>query len=147
MRIAIGADHGGYEIKKELVRYLNKKGESVEDLGADNSDSCDYPEYAYKVARAVGAGSADMGILICKSGIGMSIAANKVPGVRAALVLNKEMASSAREHNDANVLSLASNYTDAAAAKEFADIFLSTKPLSGRHAKRVKQIEDIEKKY
>ena len=147
MRIAIGADHGGYDIKKDLADYLEGSGHIVEDFGTDPPDPCDYPQFGYKVALAVASKSADKGILICKSGIGMSIAANKVPGVRAALVLNNEMALSAREHNDANVISLASNFTDAKEARRLIDVFLRTKALAGRHKRRVKQIEKIEKQY
>ncbi|MFC1621349.1 ribose 5-phosphate isomerase B [Candidatus Omnitrophota bacterium] len=140
MKIAIGADHGGFNLKQGLVKFLRKKGHSVKDFGTFSEESCDYPIYGYKVARSVGRGRFPKGILICTTGIGMSMVANKVKGVRAALCDRVDIARLSREHNDANVLVLASKVTSLSKAKKIADVWFSTCALSGRHRRRVRQI-------
>jgi ribose 5-phosphate isomerase B len=145
-RIAIGSDHGGYELKNKVVKFLTDEGYQVEDLGTHSKESCDYPLIGFEVARRVGDGKADRGILICKTGIGMSIIANKVHGVRAVACYDKDMARVSREHNDCNVLVLGANYTNYNAAKTILKIWLNTQHLGERHARRVKQIKDIELK-
>jgi len=144
MRIAIGADHGGYDLKGKIIKYLKSKGHELEDFGCYTSESCDYPRYGFLVAEAVGKRRFPRGILICKSGIGMSIVANKVRGVRAALVTDIEGARSSREHNDANVIVFASKMMNIYKAKKILDVWLSTRRLGGRHLRRVKQISDLE---
>lgn len=146
MKIVIGSDHGGYELKGKLVAFLNKTGHAVEDLGTHSKDSCDYPLIGFEVAKAVSDKRAERGILICRTGIGMAIIANKLPGIRAGAVYNAEMAKSSREHNDCNVLVLAADYTDEAAAGDILKVWLDTKSLGDRHARRVEQIKKLESK-
>ena len=146
MKIAIGSDHGGYELKNKLIEYLGSEKYSVEDLGAHSKGSCDYPLIGFDVARAVGEGRADRGILICTTGVGMAIIANKVHGVRAAASYDKEMAKSSREHNDCNVIVFAAGYSDFRQAKEMLKIWLTTAHAGERHERRVRQIKDIESK-
>ena len=146
MRIAIGADHGGFRLKQALVKYIKEKGHTVVDVGCFSEDSCDYPKYSYAVAELVGSKKVDRGIAICKSGIGNSIVANKVKGVRAALCFSVVHARSSREHNDANILILGTLYVKENAAKRILSVWLQTKALGGRHARRVKQIRRIESK-
>ncbi len=145
-RIAIGADHGGYELKERVKTLLKKEGYPVTDVGTDSPEPVDYPEYGYEAARMVSSGKASRGVVICKSGIGMSIIANKLPGVRAGLCNSVEDALSSRQHNDANVLVLAANKTSYAKAAEITKTWLETKALGGRHKRRVRQILKIEKK-
>ncbi|MDP8229826.1 MAG: ribose 5-phosphate isomerase B [Candidatus Gorgyraea atricola] len=140
MKIAIGADHGGFNLKQGLVKFLKKKGHSVKDFGTFSKESCDYPIYGYKVARVVGRARFPKGILICTTGIGMSMVANKVKGVRAALCDRTDIARLSREHNDANVLVLASKVTAPSKAKRIAAVWLSTRALGGRHQRRVRKI-------
>ncbi len=144
MKIAIGADHGGYELKVKITEYLKEKGYDVEDFGTHSKESCDYPLIGFEVANAVSEGKAERGILVCKTGVGMAIIANKIHNVRAVACYDKEMAASSREHNDCNVLVLASNYTNLKAAKDIIDIWLKTRHAGERHARRVKQIKEIE---
>lgn len=146
MKIAIGSDHAGFELKQVLVKHLQQQGHQVEDVGAYNNQASDYPIYGEKVAKAVSEHQADRGIVVCGNGIGMSIVANKFPGVRAALVFTEKMAKDTRDHNDSNVLSLAGRDLPEATNLSLADIWLST-PFSGvdRHARRVHEIESIEK--
>ncbi|MFA5335535.1 MAG: ribose 5-phosphate isomerase B [Candidatus Omnitrophota bacterium] len=144
MRIAIGADHGGFALKTKIVKYLKSKGHEVKDLGCYSAESCDYPKYGYAVAAAVGKKRFPRGVLICKSGIGMSIVANKVRGVRAALVFDIEAARSSREHNDANIIVFSARNTNVFKAKKILDVWLSTRRAGGRHLRRVKQISDME---
>lgn len=144
MRIAIGADHGGFGLKGKIIKYLKSKGYELKDFGCYTAESCDYPKYGFSVAEAVGKKKFPRGILICKSGIGMSIIANKVRGVRAALVSDVESARSSREHNDANVIVFGSKMINIYKAKRILDIWLSTRRLGGRHLRRVKQISDLE---
>lgn len=140
--IAIGCDHGGYELKNELIAHLEKRGFEIKDYGTYSEASCDYPEYAKQVAKAVASGEADKGILICGTGIGMSITANKVPGVRAALCGDCFSAEATRSHNDANVLCMGARVTGPGLALKIADIFLDT-PFSEdeRHIRRISKIE------
>ena len=146
MKIAIGCDHGGYELKKELIKFLKEEKYAAVDMGTHSKESCDYPMIGFEVAKAVADGKADKGILICKTGVGMAIIANKVHGIRAAACYDKDMARSSREHNDCNMLVLAANYTDISKAKEIVKIWLKTEHAGDRHERRVKQIKDIESK-
>ncbi|MDD3906178.1 MAG: ribose 5-phosphate isomerase B [Candidatus Omnitrophica bacterium] len=145
-KIAIGSDHGGYELKEKIIKFLTDKKYEVKDMGTHSKDSCDYPMIGFEVAKAVSAGKAERGVLICKTGVGMAIIANKVHGVRAAACYDKAMAKSSREHNDCNVLVLAASYTNAAKAKEILKIWLTTEAAGDRHERRVKQIKEIEAK-
>lgn len=147
MKIAIGSDHGGYILKQDLIEYLKKKGHNILDVGCFCPDSCDYPEYGKRVAELVGRKAADRGILICKSGIGLSMVANKIKGVRAASCYNISQAKSSREHNEANVLSLGALYTNRQMAKRIVSVWLKTKPAGGRHSRRIKQISRIERRH
>jgi RpiB/LacA/LacB family sugar-phosphate isomerase len=139
--VAIGADHAGYELKKALQQHLEDRGVTVADLGAASAESSDYPDYAQAVAERVASGKAEVGVLICTTGVGMSIAANKVPGVRAALVGNEETAALARQHNHANVLCLAGKTTSPEEAKKIVDAFLRAQCEGGRHERRVNKME------
>lgn len=143
LRIAIGSDHGGFEQKESLRAWLVARGHVVEDCGCDSADSVDYPDYAAAVAHAVADGRADFGVLVCGTGIGMAIAANKVPGVRAANAVSAEFARLSREHNDANVLTLSGRFVDAADNEAILDAFLSTPFAGGRHARRVEKIDAL----
>ncbi len=147
MKIAIGADHRGYKLKRVLVEFLRGKGHDVTEYGAQSEESYDYPDAAIPVGEAVSSGKADRGILICMTGIGMSIAANKVKGVRAALVTSEEFAELSRRHNNANVICLQGGYVDPEDAKKFVEIFLKTDFEGGRHARRVKKITDYESSH
>jgi ribose 5-phosphate isomerase B len=145
-KVVIGSDHAGYEMKERIKKELGSEYEFV-DLGTNNGDSVDYPVYAEKVARQVAVSPDAKGIVVCGSGIGVSIAANKVNGIRAALCYNKKSAELSRQHNDANVLATAGREETVDDPVEIARVFLST-PFSGepRHAKRVQQMMDIEKR-
>lgn len=145
LRIAVGADHGGYEQKEALKRWLEEKGHAVTDFGTDSAESVDYPDYAEPVARAVVSGIADFGILVCGTGIGMQMAANKVKGVRAANVVSPDFAKLSREHNDANVLTLSGRFVSLETNESIVDAFLSTGFSGGRHERRVAKIMAIEK--
>ncbi len=145
MKIAIGSDHGGFKLKESLIPYLKKRGHNVIDAGCFSEDSCDYPKYSREVAILVSKGIVKRGITICKSGIGNSIMANKVKGIRAALCYSMAQVKSSRQHNDANVLSLGALYTPEALAKKMVFAWHKTKALGGRHARRVKQISRFEK--
>lgn len=138
MKIAIGSDHGGYKLKEEIKKYLKV---SYKDFGCDSEESCDYPDYGFPVSKAVAKGEYDRGILVCKTGIGMSIVANKVKGIRAALCHTPEIAKKSREHNDANILVLAAELVDLAIAKKIIDIWLNTEFSGGRHKRRIDKIE------
>jgi ribose 5-phosphate isomerase B len=143
--IAMGSDHGGVELKDFLAGVLRSKNIDVQDLGTHGSESVDYPDFGQLVSQQVSKGDADRGILICTTGIGMSILANKYPNVRAALVQNREAARSSREHNDANVLVLAGATTDAALAREILEIWINTPFAGGRHQRRLDKISEIER--
>lgn len=147
MKVAIGCDHRGYKLKETLKRYLNKNGYLVHDFGTHGEKSCDYPNYCLKVALAVAKRKADYGILICLTGIGSSIAANKVPGIRAALCHTIKSAVFSRAHNDANLLVLGSGWVNKDKAKEIVKKWLATDFSGGRHKRRVGQISQIEKRF
>jgi len=145
-KIAIGADHKGFKLKEEIKKKLSSEGHQVTDLGGFSEDSVDYPEFACKVGKTVSEGKVDFGIAICWSGTGMTIAANKVRGVRAALCINADMARLAREHNDANVLTLGSRYITPDIAELIVQTWLGTEFAGGRHERRVEKIKQIEEK-
>ena len=145
MKVAIGADHAGYELKEKVKKYLEKKGIETEDVGTFSKDSVDYPDYAFQVASQVSDKKVDFGVLVCKSGIGMSIAANKFKNVRAALCFSPEMAKLARSHNDANVLSLSQEFTKVDDAYKIIDTWLATNFEGGRHERRVEKIKKRER--
>jgi len=142
VKIAIASDHAGYSLKQDLIAYLKELGHEVIDLGTNSEDSVDYPDFAKKMAEEITAKSGDRGILICGTGIGMSIAANKYNGVRAALCLFPEMAELSRKHNNANVLVLAGRLMGTELARWVVKKFLETDFEGGRHARRVKKIEE-----
>ena len=144
MRISIASDHAGYEQKQALVDHLTEQGHDVIDRGPDTDARVDYPDYAALVARDVAGGAAERGVLVCGTGIGMAVAANKVRGIRAANVTSPVFASLAREHNDANVVAVSGRFVDLATNREIVDAFLSTGFGGGRHAGRVEKIAALE---
>lgn len=144
MKITIASDHAGFGLKSRILRYLTEKNLETSDLGPDGRDSVDYPDFAVKVAMSVSAGRSDLGILICGTGIGMSIAANKVPGIRAALCHNVATAEASRRHNDANVLVLGERVLDEATALQIVETWLQSEFDAGRHQKRIEKILAIE---
>jgi ribose 5-phosphate isomerase B len=145
--IVIGSDHGGLNLKSALKSYLGRRGFTVSDAGTDTDASVDYPDFGQKVAELVVNGAAELGILICGTGIGMSIAANKVPGIRAALVTDVFMARMAREHNNANILVLGGRVLDEQKACDLVGAWLDAAFEGGRHQGRLDKISEIEKKY
>ncbi len=145
MKIAIGADHAGFALKERLRERLASEGHEVVDFGTNSAESCDYPDFAQAVAREVGQGRTDRGILVCSTGIGMAMAANKVAGVRAAPAESEDEVRLTREHNDANVLTLGAKYLDETRAGALVEIFLSTEFSGGRHARRVAKIAQLER--
>lgn len=147
MKIAIGSDHGGYGLKELIRKHLQEKGFDIKDFGTDSTASVDYPDFAKAVGEAVVAGEFQRGILICGTGIGISIAANKIPGVRCALVGDCFSAKATRQHNDTNILALGERVVGPGLALEIVDIWLSAEFEGGRHQGRVDKIADIEKKY
>jgi len=145
MRVAVGADHGGFRLKEELVQLLKEEGHDVDDVGTHSEDSVDYPDFAEAVSRLVSEGAAEVGLLVCGTGIGQSIVANKVAGVRAAVIHDVTTAHLAREHNDANVICLGARITGAEVAKEALQVFLSTSfDADGRHGRRVGKINALD---
>jgi len=144
MKIGIGADHRGFFLKEELKKFLEKNNFEVKDFGTFSNEAFDYPDVAFPLGEAVKKRKIAKGILICGSGLGMSIAANKIKGIRAALCLNKEMAKMARNHNDANILVLAANFTTLRKAKEIVKTFLKEKFEGGRHLRRINKIKKYE---
>ncbi|SDW45575.1 ribose-5-phosphate isomerase [Marinococcus luteus] len=144
MKVALGADHGGYELKEEIKSVLDEAGVEYEDLGCDCSDSVDYPDYAVPVAEKVTAGEVDRGILVCGTGIGMSIAANKVNGIRCALVHDVFSAKMTRAHNDSNVLAMGARVVGSGLAGEIVKAWISTEHEGGRHADRIQKVAAIE---
>lgn len=144
MKIAVGADHGGFERKESIVRTLRKLGHTVADMGCAFDESCDYPDYAAKVGEAVSRGRAERGVLVCGTGIGMSIAANKFPRVRAAVVWNVKTATLASEHNKANVLCLSGRFIKSALIPKMLRAWLTTPFGGSRHERRVKKISKLE---
>ncbi len=146
MKIAIGSDHGGFSVKEIAKPHLEKLGYEVIDFGTNTPDSCHYPIYAEKVARAVASGEVDKGILICGTGIGMSIAANKIPGIRAAAVSDCFTAKATRQHNDSNILCLGERTVGPGLALLLMETFLTTEFEGGRHQTRVDMISALENK-
>ncbi len=147
MKIALGNDHRGNKTKEEIKNFLLASGHEVKDYGCSSEESCDYPDYARLVAEGVARGNYDCGILFCATGIGMSIAANKIPGIRAALCLNKKMARFSREHNNANILCLSADILSLKRIKGIVEVWLMTEFAGGRHERRVNRISEIEKDY
>jgi len=146
-RIIIGSDHAGFTLKETLKNYLIKKGMKVEDVGTYSIDSCDYPDFALKVAKAVSENKYKRGILICKTGIGNSIVANRFKGVRAALCYNLKAVRLSRQHNDSNILVLGAEFVKAPLAKRMVLLWLNTAFLKGRHKRRLNKIKAIEECY
>ena len=144
--IAIGSDHGGYLLKEEIKKHLKEKGYEFKDFGTDSTASCYYPVYAEKVCRAVQSGECEKGILICGTGIGMSMCANKCKGIRAAVCGDHFSAEFTRKHNNANVLCLGARVIGAGVAMQLVDIFLTTEYEGGRHEKRVEMMMQLENK-
>ncbi len=147
MKIALGSDHGGYKLKNEIISYLKDNGYEIKDFGTYSTESCDYPDFAEKVAEAVVAKEFDFGILVCGTGIGISISANKIPGVRAALCSDTFSAHATREHNDANILALGERVVGPGLAIDIVKTFLTSEFQGERHQKRIDKISLIEKKY
>ena len=145
MKIAIGNDHGGLAYKIRLVEHLEKLGHEVINVGTDTLDSCHYPLFAFEVGELVASKKADLGVLICTSGQGVCMAANKVKGIRCGLAFNDEVSALMVEHNDANVIGFGAKFTTFDEAKERLDTFLTTEFAGGRHATRVQMIKDLEK--
>jgi ribose 5-phosphate isomerase B len=140
LKIALGADHAGYLLKEAVKEFLSEKEIEFKDFGTFKMDSCDYPEYAFKAGQAVIAGEADLGILVCGTGIGMSISANKIKGIRAAVVHNEQTAQLSRLHNDANILCLGARILENDTAVKIIETWLNTSFEGGRHQKRLNLI-------
>lgn len=145
--IAIGSDHAGYGLKTEIIDYLKAKEFQIKDLGTYNDSSVDYPDFGLAVAEAVVSGECEKGIIICGTGLGISISANKVPGIRAALCTDSYMARMSREHNDANILALGARVVGSGLAMDIIDTWLNSEFLGGKHEARINKISGIEKKY
>ena len=139
-KIAIGADHAGFKLKERLKKWLEKNGHTVRDFGTTSEDSADYPDFAHPVAEAVQSKAFDLGLLVCGSGNGVAMTANKHEGVRAAICWNEELAALARQHNDANVLCFGARFTAPEDAERILDRFLNSSFEGGRHARRVGKI-------
>jgi ribose 5-phosphate isomerase B len=146
MKVAIGCDHAGVGMKKEIIPVLEELNIELEDFGTSDEESCDYPDYGERVSEVVSNGSVDRGILLCGTGIGMSIVANKFPGVRAALCCEDYSAKMSRLHNDANILVLPGRIIDSGTAKEIVEIWFQTEFEGGRHQRRLDKIKEIESK-
>ena len=144
MKISLGADHGAYELKEAVKKHLDEKGIEYVDFGCFSKESVDYPKYAFVAANAVAKGECDFGILCCTTGIGVSITANKIKGIRAAVCTNEMLAEMTRKHNDANVICLGQKVVSEELALRMIDIFLSTGFDGGRHSRRLDLITDIE---
>ena len=142
--IALGSDHGGYALKQHVMAYLTEKGIPYRDFGCDSTDSCDYPDFGAAAARAVAEGSCDRGIVICTTGIGISITANKVKGVRCAHCADCLQAEMTRRHNDANMMAIGAGFTGPNMAERMVEVFLSTEFEGGRHARRVEKMMALE---
>ena len=148
MKIGIGCDHGGFDLKEEILAYLRGEGHEVTDFGSYDKNSIDYPDYVFPVAEGVASGAFERGIVICTTGIGVSIAANKVQGIRCALVTDEYSAKMTREHNDTNMLALGANVTTAVRAKGIVDIWLGEAFSHGeRHQRRIDKITAYEKTH
>lgn len=147
MRVAIGSDHAGFDQKERLKAYLAQEGHEVVDVGTTSgTESVDYPDFAEKVARSVAGGETERGVLVCGTGIGMAMAANKVDGIRAANVTDPQFAELAREHNDANVVAVSGRFVPVEVNQEILDVFLGTEFGGDRHARRVGKINELEDK-
>ncbi len=144
MKIALACDHGGYELKLHLIPVLEKLGHTVEDFGCGSVESCDYADFAAPAARAVAEGRCDRGIAICTTGIGISIAANKIRGIRCAHCADALQAELTRRHNDANMIALGAGFTGPVLAEKIVEVFLSTPFDGGRHARRIGKIAELE---
>ena len=142
MRVAVASDHGGYKLKEKVKEYLESRDIDVIDLGTNSEDSVDYPEYGRACAKAVAGGEADRGIVCCGTGIGISIAANKVNGIRCGLCTNVEMAKLTRQHNDANMLAMGGRIIDDETAMAITEAFIDTEFEGGRHQRRIDKIEE-----
>ena len=142
--IALGCDHGGFQLKQSVMKYLEEKGLEYKDFGTYTEDSCDYPMYGEAVAKAIVSGECDRGIIICGTGIGISIAANKVKGIRAAVCHNEFTAQMCREHNNAQILAMGARVLEEELALKMVDIFLNTEFAGGRHEIRVNKMMEIE---
>lgn len=147
MKIAIGSDHGGLDLKESIKPFLIEQGHEVVDFGTGTHDSCDYPIYGQRVGEAVSFGDCDRGIAICGTGLGISMAVNKVPGIRGALCTNEFMAEMSRAHNDANVLVLGARVLGEGLALRIVKVWLETEFAGDRHQRRIDMIHEIEKKY
>lgn len=147
MRIIIGSDHAGFPLKEEVAAFLRREGHAVTDVGTDGETPVDYPDYARRVAQAVAGGTHDRGILVCGTGTGMAIAANKVPGIRAVVALDEETARLGRAHNDTNVLALAGRRTGKDEARKIVRTWLETPFEGNRHERRLDKIREMEKSY
>lgn len=147
MKIALGCDHGGFHLKEEIIKHLKSKGIETKDFGTYSEDSCDYPDFALAVAEEVADKNFEFGILICGTGIGISISANKVPGIRAALCSDTFSAHATREHNNANILAMGARVVGTGLALDIVDSFLNAEFQGGRHENRINKISEIEKKY
>ena len=144
MKIALGSDHAGFQLKNEIIKHLEGNWFEIKDFGTYGEDSCDYPDYAEIVAHEVAKKNYEFGILVCGTGIGISIAANKVKGIRAALCSDTFSAHSSREHNDANILALGQRVVGVGLALDIVDIFMKSKFLGGRHQNRVNKLNNLE---
>ena len=146
MKVAIACDHGALDLKNDVAEHLKKQGHTVEDFGTYTTDSCDYPDYASAAAKAVAAGQCDRGIVLCSTGIGVSIAANKVKGVRCALLSDVMSARLTREHNDTNVMAMGAFIVGKALALEIVDTWMNTEFSQGeRHSRRIAKVMELEK--
>ena len=145
MKVAIGSDHAGFALKESLRERLSAQGHQVLDYGTHGTESTDYPDYAAIVARQVSSGAADRGVLVCSTGAGMAIAANKICGVRAAVGMDPAQVRLSREHNDANILAFGAKFTELGPAGEMLDVFFDTAFEGGRHARRVAKIAQLER--
>ena len=143
MKISVASDHGGFALKQEIAEYLRQQGHEVLDCGCHSTDSCDYPDFGAAAAKAVASGQCDRGVVICSTGIGISIAANKVPGIRCALCGDIYSTEMTRRHNNANVLAMGAHLTAPVLAKKILDVFLSTEFEGGRHQRRIDKIDHI----
>lgn len=144
MKIALGSDHGGYALKCDIIKLLEKLGHEAVDFGCYSTDSCDYPDFGEAAARAVASGQCERGIVICTTGIGISIAANKVKGIRCAHCADSLEAEMTRRHNDANMMAIGAGFTGKNLAERMVEVFLSTEFEGGRHARRVNKLDAIQ---
>lgn len=147
MKVAIGSDHAGFKLKEQLKAFLNQKGFEVLDKGCQSDESCDYPDFGEAVALEVANNNCDFGCIICGTGIGISIAANKIPGIRAALCISKEMAHYAKAHNNANIIAIGARINLLDPPEEILETFIKSNFEGGRHEKRINKIKNIEERY